>query len=71
MINFWYNELNNGVELVFCLDLSRFDEVDWSNGWEDYAYRVRDANQILRKKIMSLGPVFSSWPLEKKILKEW
>ena len=45
-----YKKLKNGVEFVFCPDLSQFDEEDCSNDWEDYnnKEKLKDAAQILR-----------------------
>ena len=65
-----YKKLKNDVEFVFCPDSSQFDEEDCSNNWKDYTNKEKlgDAAQILRKEIMSLKSVFSSWsPPEKKI----
>ena len=65
-----YEKLKNDVEFFFCSDSSQVDEEDWSNNWKDYTNKekLEDAAQILRKEIMSLRSVFSSWsPPEKEI----
>lgn len=62
-----YKKLKKIFEFLFCPDASQFDEEDWSNGWKDYINKEHAA-QILRKELMSLRTVFSSWlPPEKKI----
>ena len=47
-----YKKLKNGVEFIFCPDLSQFDEEDWSNDCKDYTNKEKlaDAAQILPEK---------------------